>query len=126
MVRPNQHLHVQSTTWVCDFCDDPNPIWAYPCRDFKSSMGFLVIGTRSADDGEHRAAFRGPWAACAGCALCIENRNWTALAHRSMRAADADLVERLGSAYLIETLKDRHKEFDRHRHGPRHPLAHRN
>jgi hypothetical protein len=53
---------VHDTTFVCDFCDSPNPIWAYPCKAISDEQA-----TGCPQGHIHIYAYRGPWAACSTC-----------------------------------------------------------
>jgi hypothetical protein len=53
---------------VCDFCDAPDPAFAYPVTEITLSRG--------AEEVVIPAAW---WNSCLDCHHLVENRNWTAL-----------------------------------------------
>lgn len=84
---------------ICDFCSQPNPTMAYPCRDFGITRhsalkpdaethlrgGFTWANPEDLAF-EPSSAFRsiGAWAACDACHTLITHNRIEALAQRSL------------------------------------------
>lgn len=86
----------QADVEVCDFCNAPDPAWAYPCEDF------IIDGIGS----------KGAWAACQGCRVLIDRvltdvQNKDILVHRAMKgfgfSADLDIAHarRMQEAFFV-------------------------
>jgi len=87
----------------CDFCNSHEPVWEYPCEDFK-------MDTPNGED--YRSA--GAWGACERCAMCIENNDRIGLVNRYLGNKPGkfhDLVRPWGIRL--------HNQFFRHRTGAR-------
>jgi hypothetical protein len=84
----------------CDFCNEPGPIWNYPCEDFDM-----------AHNGQH-AGFIGDWAACNRCHLNITKNEWGRIAERNAKASPG-----LGRNQVKRWVTALHAEFRKHRTG---------
>ena len=77
----------------CDFCSAPEPVWAYPARDFVAYLAMPVVGESV-----------GAWAACEECHRLIEAGNREGLAVRSL---DELVMQRPEIALAAPELKER-------------------
>src|SRR5215471_1567171 len=87
----------------CDFCNSHEPVWEYPCEDFR-------MDTPNGED--YRSG--GAWAACEKCAMAIENNDRLSLVNRYLGSKPKkfhDLVRPWGVRL--------HNQFFRHRTGAR-------
>lgn len=84
----------------CDFCNEPGPIWTYPCGDFEFTQ-----------HGQH-SGFVGDWAACNRCHRDIEAQMWSRVAQRNASHFPT------GRNQIKRTVEALHAEFRRHRLGP--------
>jgi hypothetical protein len=105
---------------LCDFCNEPRPVWLYPAHEFTIVVGALdENGVAESVDQQ----FDGQWAACSPCAEWIERGERAALlayavSFRTFEGADAEHVEQ-----MIGMLAEIHRQFLLHRNGPRRPYS---
>ena len=85
----------------CDFCNDTDPLWEYPCEDFQ-------IPTPT---GEPYVS-EGAWAACERCASLIDRSDRLALVNRYVNTKPRQFRD------LLRPWTTRlHNQFYRHRNG---------
>ena len=84
-VRSTQLFHapVDPRAALCDFCDDPNPIWSYSARPFPH-LSTAPTGHRLV---QHMA---GPWHACDECSTLIEADDRAGLLRRQASTIRVD------------------------------------
>jgi hypothetical protein len=105
---------------LCDFCNEPGPVWLYPAREF------TIVVAAVGEDGVAETVeqeFDGQWAACGPCAEWVERGDLAALlayavSFRTFEGDDAEHVER-----MIGMLAEIHRLFLLHRDGPRRPYS---
>jgi len=73
-----------SPAWVCDFCNDPRPVWTCPTADVL--MMEIDVEGRPLD----RHVSVGGWAACDECCRLVRNGDRNRLAKRALRAIGVD------------------------------------
>ncbi len=88
------------STFICDFCAEPNVLWQYPAQSFVAYVVDGVVGQSVGD-----------WAACGVCHRLIEAGDRTGLLERSlgtlleknpnMLAAEADLRDELAAFHRM-------------------------
>jgi hypothetical protein len=88
---------------ACDFCGGSNPVWEYPCRDFRLPSGNSL----------------GAWVACEVCSDLIEKVDWEGVFSRFMESLDPNLHE--AALDHIDVLFDAWEEFRANRIGERRP-----
>lgn len=97
----------------CDFCSSPAPRWRYPASDFDAP-----------DPMDAESV--GEWLACDTCHGLVEAGDNGALVERSLYAA-RPAIEEQGLGFdpeaLLPILREFHRRFRLHRHGPAEPLT---
>ncbi len=91
----------------CDFCSAPEPMWAYPAKDFIAYLVLPLVGESV-----------GAWAACEECHQLIEAGDREGLAVRSLdelifRCPEAAMV----APALKQELRQLHERFFANRAG---------
>jgi hypothetical protein len=119
-----------SLTDRCDFCNNFEPAWEYPCKDFITLSRSLddpgtLIGPEVEDmpDTPRKplSESRGEWLACGACHDLIEANK---LAELAKRCADADPWPDHAYAEHVLMLVALHGAFVEHRTGPARHLVH--
>jgi hypothetical protein len=99
-------MGARAATGNCDFCDDPNPVWGYPCESFQMET-----------PGGQPWGSDGGWAACEQCASCIERNDRQQLVNRYLNTKPKefrDIIRPWGTRL--------HNRFFRFRNGDREPI----
>ena len=88
------------STFICDFCSEPNVVCGYPAQNFVAYAVAGVIGQSV-----------GNWAACTVCHALIESGDRSGLLERSvrrlfekhpdMRPDEAEVREQLGAIHRM-------------------------
>ena len=88
------------STFICDFCSEPNVVCGYPAQNF---VAYTVAGVVGQSVGD--------WAACTVCHALIESGDRSGLLerlvrrlfekHPYMRPAEAEVREQLGAIHRM-------------------------
>ena len=98
---------------VCDFCNGPNPILSYPCKEFSSAI-FIT------DTASHELKSDDEWYACEECRRLIDIGYYKALIHRAISSINEDMDD---TSRLL--LYNQINAFRDNRSGPPTPLKDR-
>lgn len=97
---------------VCDFCNNLDPVWEYPCAAFRPTAMSNISQSISS------------WMACETCAEMVEHERWGRLIARVI----ATFEENQGSFdqslrhSVISRLQSTYQQFSENRQGPRRRL----
>lgn len=98
---------MSNTDFKCDFCSAPEPLWAYPARDFVAYLALPLVGESV-----------GAWAACEECHRLIEAGDREGLAVRSLDELIFQCPEAaIAAPALREELRRLHEMFFANRVG---------
>lgn len=82
---------------ICDFCNAPDPVWAYECPDYEAYQVRTVLADHPV---VLHGVSEGRWAACATCAALVEDKDWVSLRTRCLDGMRLPLGFR-GAANLL-------------------------
>jgi hypothetical protein len=94
---------------VCDFCSDPNPLFAFPAKPFEMQQS--SVPTTKPTSGS-----KGSWAACGTCHDLIIHNDYKALALRSAKMMHLK-NQGVPTSLLVKSFKKLHLQFKENRTG---------
>lgn len=101
----------------CDFCNDIDPHWKYPCRDFVAA-GIILdkTGKHVVEPMQELLDSTDDWYACDACSFHVEAQAWIAL---SLRIYPKREQHQIRAACIVLW-----RSFSEYRIGDKEPLNH--
>jgi len=101
---------------VCDFCGDPEPIWAFPCEDYNTGVPDVEL-TETLGIYTTTGSLGG-WAACNTCRRFIKDGDRKRLARRAAVAVRNRKGATAASLNVLQKAAEGvHSDFWKHRSG---------
>lgn len=94
---------------VCDFCQNPFPVWVYPCGSFT-----LFLGKDPIKGNQHYGSVE-DWGACEACHVDIQADRWDVMEQRS--ATQQGLDSPAQHKVFGDLLREFWQGFREHRNG---------